>query len=136
MQLVKNEWRRHLSDLSTEMIQRGIDRSAQECDWPPSIAEFRKLSEPKIEDTQFPSPYKAFQMADYWQDKFLPIKLAIDALGGKKRFGMMNEEEALRRFIPLYEKFVKEVINNNPALENLTPRRSGMMMFNGSDIKH
>src|ERR1017187_6621347 len=40
-----NVWAEHMADLTGEQLRYGLDRVAKECEWPPSLVEFRQLCE-------------------------------------------------------------------------------------------
>jgi len=43
----KAQWRKGLEGIKPHEIAHGLDQARKLCDWPPSIAEFRKLCRPE-----------------------------------------------------------------------------------------
>ncbi len=49
LECAKRDWRIALAGFTGQEIRRGIDYARDNLDWPPSIAEFKKLCRPVIE---------------------------------------------------------------------------------------
>ncbi len=51
-ELLESEWSEGLTGLNREQLERGLKRAREHCEWPPSIAEFRKLCDLSTESDE------------------------------------------------------------------------------------
>lgn len=81
LEAIKAEWAEGLADLTEQSIARGLYKIKLHCEWPPSIAEFRRHALPTPEDLGLPDANTA-------------IKIMLDTI---RKLDRMHDEIALRR---------------------------------------
>lgn len=93
--LAKNEWKKGLHGLSGKQITDALDYCAQNLDWPPSIAEFRKIASGQMQILSVNDAWADVAMqvsrGEYSSWSTPLIEQAISVIGGKWTF---NHEPA------------------------------------------
>lgn len=97
-------WKRRLSELTMEQIQRGIDRDFDRGDsWPPSCPEFYELALGGYNDFDMLEPDQAFKAASRRQYERPGVYDAVSAIGAYE-FQRMTADRAKPAFMRAYAK--------------------------------
>lgn len=95
MEQAIEEWGKGLAGLTGEQIGAGLDRCRRETEWPPTIAQFRKLATEPAEGWQHRG--EAYRIMD--KSRLLP-KPAPDMEKGRAAFGYMRKLLGMKPFEP------------------------------------
>lgn len=118
----KREWAMSLSGVSANLIEMALERCKREHAWPPTIAEFLKLTQPEPESLGLPTVDKAYFEAcrlchqpteHLWSH--LCVKLAAQDTG---YYFLRSEPERITR--PAFEKSYRKLIERLAQGETLS----------------
>ena len=126
MELTESHWSDALKNIDLDIIKKTILRCRDTLEWPPSIAEFRKLCIPTWKDLNFPSPQRALQLLFCNDDRFPILKKMRKDLN-LTQLRMAKQEVAQKIFNEAYEKSIGDEIlskwENNEQIEFEEPKR-------------
>ncbi len=110
LKLTEQHWTDALKDIPMKKIKETILHCRDKFEWPPSIAEFKKLCMPTLQELNLPEPKKALQLffSDFDEIEILnKLRKILD----RSELGRMNSEMALTVFTKKYMELVEKDIS-------------------------
>lgn len=107
-------WKRRLSELTMEQIQRGLDRDFERGDaWPPSAPQFYELALGGYADFGMPEPDLAYKMAGQRNYDRPGVYDAVTAIGAYE-FQRMPADRAKPAFMRAYARTLQRARDGLP----------------------